>query len=184
MWNNERARGGARSAAALGVPQPRDGKAIHALVAGCKPLDLNSTYAYLLLCEHFADTCVIATRDGETVGFVSAYVPPRRSDVIFVWQVAVAAAARGEGLALRMLRELLERPAVRRCRWLETTVTPTNVPSTRLFYRLARDLRAVLEEKPMFHEEDFGTERHEAETLFRIGPIPGDDKPTRKESTA
>ena len=183
MWNNERARGGASSAAARGEPQPRDGKAIHALVAGCKPLDLNSTYAYLLLCEHFADTCVIATSAGETVGFVSAYVPPRRSDVIFVWQVAVAAAERGEGLGLRMLRELLERPAVRRCRWLETTVTPTNVPSTRLFYGLARELRAALEEKPMFHEEDFGAERHEAETLFRIGPVPGTDDP-RKESTA
>ena len=173
MWKNERVPAGARGAVALGVPQTRDGKAIHALVGACKPLDLNSTYAYLLLCEHFADTCVMARRDGAAVGFVSAYVPPKRSDTIFVWQVAVAAAARGEGLGRRMLREVLQRPAVRGCRWLETTVTPTNVPSTRLFRGLARELCAPLEERPMFQEEDFGAERHEAETLFRIGPIPG-----------
>ena len=41
-------------------PQVAHGPAIHRLVAACKPLDLNSRYAYLLLCEHFARTCVIA----------------------------------------------------------------------------------------------------------------------------
>jgi hypothetical protein len=43
----------------------------------------------------------------------------------------------------------------------------------RLFHGLARELGAPLEEKPMFQEEDFGAERHEAETLFRVGPIRG-----------
>ena len=167
----------------LGVPSIRDGKAVHALVAACKPLDLNSTYAYLLLSEHFAGTCVLARQDGRAVGFVSAYVPPERGETIFVWQVAVAADARGQGLARRMLQELLARPAVRGCRFLETTVTPSNAPSTRLFRGLARELGAPLEEKPMFQEEDFGAERHEAETLFRVGPFSGRFEP-RKESTA
>lgn len=155
----------------LGVPSVGDAKAVHALVDACQPLDLNSTYAYLLLCAHFAETCVIATQDGRAVGFVSAYVPPQRDDVMFVWQVAVAGPARGQGLAGRMLGELLARPAARPCNYLETTVTPSNAPSTNLFRGLARELGAPLEEKPMFKEEDFGAERHEAEMLFRIGPI-------------
>jgi L-2,4-diaminobutyric acid acetyltransferase len=77
-----------------------------------------------------------------------------------------------------MLLELLARPAVRRCRYLETTVTPSNAPSTSLFRGLARELRAPLEERPMFKEEDFGAEHHEAETLFRVGPIRGRFEPT------
>lgn len=179
--------GGEAGVLELDVPTVRDGPSVHALIAACKPLDLNSTYAYLLLCEHFAGTCVIARQDGRTVGFVSAYRPPERPEVIFVWQVAVAAEARGQGLARRMLAELLERPAVRGCRYLETTVTPSNAPSTRLFRGLARELRAGLEEGTLFQEEDFGAERHEAETLFRVGPIPGrhdQKRQERKESTA
>jgi L-2,4-diaminobutyric acid acetyltransferase len=163
----------------LGAPSVGDAKAVHALVGACQPLDLNSTYAYLLLCTHFSETCVIAEQDGHAVGFVSAYVPPERDDVMFVWQVAVAAPARGQGLAGRMLLELLARPAVRRCRYLETTVTPSNAPSTSLFRGLARELGAPLEERLLFKQEDFGAEHHEAETLFRVGPIRGRFEPTQ-----
>jgi L-2,4-diaminobutyric acid acetyltransferase len=162
-----------QGAVTLGIPSVEDARDVHALIAACKPLDLNSTYAYLLLCTHFAQSCVYARQGGRPAGFVSAYVPPRRDDVMFVWQVAVAESARGQGLAGRMLHELLARPAARGCRYLETTVTPSNAPSTRLFRGLARELGAPLEEKPLFSEEDFGDEGHEAETLFRIGPIRG-----------
>jgi L-2,4-diaminobutyric acid acetyltransferase len=154
-------------------PRVGDATAIHTLIAGCRPLDLNSTYAYLLLCEHFADTCVRAEQDGETVGFVSAYRPPRQADTLFVWQVAVSARLRGQGVAGRMLRELLARPGVRDCRCLETTVSPSNGRSMRLFHALARELRAPVAEQVMFQEEDFGSERHESETLVRIGPFRG-----------
>jgi hypothetical protein len=34
-------------------------------------------------------------------------------------------------------------------------------------------LGAPLEERLLFKEEDFGAEHHEAETLFRVGPILG-----------
>jgi L-2,4-diaminobutyric acid acetyltransferase len=156
---------------AMGSPRVRDGAAIHRLVASCEPLDLNSTYAYLLLCRHFADTCVRAEDKGQTVGFVSAYRPPGREDVIFVWQVAVSAELRGQGLARRMLRELLSRPALAGCSYLETTVSPSNEPSLKLFHRLAREMGAPVARQAMFEEADFGDERHESETLIRIGPF-------------
>jgi L-2,4-diaminobutyric acid acetyltransferase len=88
-----------------------------------------------------------------------------------VWQVAVSAELRGQGLARRMLRELLARPAVRGCLYLETTVSLSNEPSLKLFHRLARDLGAPAARQVMFQEEDFGDERHESETLIRIGPF-------------
>lgn len=157
----------------LGAPRVCDGVAIHRLVAACKPLDLNSLYAYLLLCEHFAETCVRAERAGRTVGFISAYRPPRTVDIVFVWQVAVAEEMRGQGLAGAMLRELLARPALRGCRYLETTVSPSNEPSRRVFHGLARALRAPVAERVLFAEPDFGDEQHERETLIRIGPFAG-----------
>lgn len=158
---------------AFSAPSIAHGAEIRRLVSACPPLDLNSTYAYLLLCEHFADTCVRAEAGGETVGFVSAYRPPRQPDVLFVWQVAVAVPMRGRKLAARMLRELLRRNTVRGCRHLETTVSPSNQPSRRMFHALARDLGAPLAERVLFREQDFGREGHEQETLIRIGPIPG-----------
>lgn len=169
----EAARPRAAPTVALSAPGVRHGAAIHRLVDACKPLDLNSTYAYLLLCEHFAETCVHAERGGHTVGFISAYRLPKRSDVIFVWQVAVAEELRGQGLAQAMLRELLDRPALRDCRFLETTVSPSNEPSRRLFHSLARERRAAITERVLFSEQDFGSEHHESETLIRIGPFAG-----------
>ncbi len=148
-----------------------DGVAIRCLVDASKPLDANSTYAYLLLCRHFADTCVHAKRDGRTVGFASAYRPPLSRDVVFVWQVAVAQELRGQGLGKAMLRELLSRQSLRGCCYLETTVAPSNEPSRRMFRSLARELDAPVEEGVLFEEADFGGDRHEREALIRIGPF-------------
>lgn len=173
----ERRSGAARTSAvpgvSMGAPEVRHGAAIHRLVEACPPLDLNSTYAYLLLCEHFAETCVRAERDGHTVGFISAYRPPRRAGVIFVWQVAVAEEMRGQGLARAMLEELLSRPALRDCRYLETTVSPSNEPSRRVFLALARARGAAVAERTLFAESDFDGAAHESEVLIRIGPFAG-----------
>lgn len=152
-------------------PTSADGAAVHALVGRCPPLDWNSTYAYLLLCLHFADTCVLAESDGRPLGFLSAYRPPARPGSVFVWQVAVDGELRGRGVARAMLDELLSREAVRDAEWLETTVTPSNAPSRALFERLARDLGVECRMEELFPEAAFGG-RHEPEILYRIGPLP------------
>ena len=157
----------------ISKPEVARGADIHRLVAACQPLDLNSRYAYLLLCEHFADTCALAREGDRVVGFVSAYRPPQRDDTIFVWQVAVDTGMRGRGLAGAMLREVLARDAVRDCRYLETTVSPSNTASRRLFHGLARRLDAALTESPLFAQDAFGEEDHECEMLIRIGPFTG-----------
>lgn len=157
----------------ISKPSVAYGAEIHRLVAACKPLDLNSRYAYLLLCEHFAETCALAHEGDRVVGFVSAYRPPQRADTIFVWQVAVAPAARGQGVAGAMLRELLARSALRECRYLETTVSPSNEPSRRLFHGIARSMNAALTESTLFAQEAFAEEQHECEMLLRIGPFAG-----------
>jgi L-2,4-diaminobutyric acid acetyltransferase len=152
-------------------PEISDGSRIHDLVEACKPLDINSVYSYLLLCHHFAETCVVAEDKGEIVGFLSGYRPPDREEVFFVWQVAVAHHVRRQGLGELLIAEALQRPAARRCSFLETTITPPNEASRRLFTTLARDLKARCTIASCFSGEHFGGGKHEPEHLFRIGPF-------------
>ncbi len=156
----------------LRKPKASDGSALWKLVRETGVLDLNSTYAYFLLGEHFAETSVVAEKDGEIVGFVSAYTPPQVSDSIFVWQVGVAASVRKQGLALEMLLAILRREACKNIRVLNTTITPSNTASRSLFAALAKRVNGSLQEKPdYFRGEWFPQEGHEAEALFSIGPI-------------
>lgn len=155
----------------LRPPQKADGPALHDLVAHCPPLDLNSVYLYLLLTEHFPQTCIVAEDDRGVLGMVSAYVPPGRDDVLFVWQVAVHPRARGLGMGLQMLQQLLRRRGSRAIRWVETTVGPGNLASRRLFARLADRVGAPVRESALFEAALFGAGAHEAEPLLRIGPL-------------
>jgi L-2,4-diaminobutyric acid acetyltransferase len=156
---------------ALRSPTLKDGAGIWDLVRRSKPLDENSCYAYLLLCEHFSDTCVVAEREGATAGFVSAYLPPRTDDTVFVWQVAVDRRARGMGVASAMLDYLLASSACAHVRFLETTVSPSNSASRALFHRLAKRSETICIEMPLFMQDLFAGFNHEDEVLFRIGPL-------------
>lgn len=155
----------------LRQPNPKDGYAVHQLVSECPPLDLNSVYTYLLLSEHFSRTCVVAEVNGRIDGFVSAYLHPESSDVLFVWQVAVHERARGANLGCRMLHALLSRSHLSTVRYLETTVGPDNAASRRMFAGLADDLDAETHENALFNAALFGPDGHDDERLIRIGPI-------------
>jgi L-2,4-diaminobutyric acid acetyltransferase len=152
-------------------PTLADAAAVHALIDECKPLDLNSPYAYLLLCTHFADTCAVAERGGGLLGFVSGYRKPGDDAVLFIWQVAVSPRGRGQGVARGLLEEVLSRPQQSAVRHLEATVSPSNRPSRALFESFARKRGARCAIKTLFREEDFGDLQHEEEQLFRIGPF-------------
>ena len=164
----------ARSGAiALRPPVLADGAEIWHLVRRSGTLEENSCYAYLLLCTHFADTCVVAEKDGSLAGFVAAYVPPVKPDVIFVWQVAVDPAVRRVRLGTRLLAHLVSLPRVRSARFLEATVTPSNQASRRLFASFAAAIGVACRETDGFAPRDFAGASHEAERLLRIGPLPG-----------
>lgn len=159
-------------------PSLNEGQAIHGLVRSCEPLDLNSSYAYMLLCTHFTDTCVVAEEQGRVVGFISAYRKPADPDVLFVWQVAVSPHVRGRGVASRMLCEVLARAGCSSVRAIETTIGPSNRASWALFESFAKKLGAATSQEEFFREKDFENEGHEAEILLRIGPIDPEERGT------
>lgn len=152
-------------------PTVSDGAAVWQLIQDAGTLELNTVYAYLLLCSDFADTGIVAERNGALLGFVGGYLIPSRPDTVFVWQVGVSANARGEGVASRLLDHLVLTDGCRDVHYLETTVTPSNKPSRALFGSLARRAGAPLEESEGFPETLFPEGEHEAERRLRIGPI-------------
>ena len=155
---------------ALRCAQLADAAAVCQLVSDSGTLDPNSRYCYLLLCRDFAETCVVAQQNDTLVGFVTAYRPPQRPEALFVWQIAIAPAARRQGLGLRMLEHLLSLPGSTGVRYMEATVTPSNGASRRLFHKLAERLRVSCHVEPGFTAELLGG-GHEEEELFRIGPL-------------
>lgn len=158
-----------QEALSLRVPRPTDGAALHQLVANCPPLDPNSLYCNLVQCSHFADTAVAAEVDGKLVGFISGYTPPGKPDTLFVWQVAVDASMRGQGLGGKMLNELVERTGAT---WMETTVTPDNAASWGMFRSFARKRGAECEDcGPLFDRDEHFGGQHDSEHLARLGPF-------------
>lgn len=158
----------------IAEPDSADGPHLWRLARDCRVLDLNSSYAYLLWCRDFAATSAVAKVDGTVVGFVTGYLRPEALDTVMVWQVAVDAAQRGRKLAGHMLHAIVDRLSPRGVRWLQTTISPGNEASIRLFSSLARDCGTGIERHSLFTSEDFPPDEqggHEAEDLYVIGPF-------------
>ena len=152
-------------------PSAQDGADIWDLVKADGTLDLNSPYAYLLTGKHFGDTSVVARTHGRLAGFTWAYIPKPTPDALFVWQIGVATADRGQGLATAMLERVIARPACANVRYVEATVTPSNTASRALFEGLARNHGTRCITSRCFARHMFPAGNHEAELLMRIGPL-------------
>lgn len=156
----------------LQKPTVEDGGAMWEL-AETSTLDSNSVYKYIMMCEYFDETCIVAREGDEVVGFITAFIPPKQPDTLFIWQVGVAESQRGKGLALDLLERLIERDVCRDVRYVEATVTPSNKASQSLFKKLARSQGTACNISDCFGEELFPGDNHEEEKTFRIGPIKG-----------
>lgn len=157
----------------LDSPAVADGAAIWRIARDSKVLDLNSSYSYLLWCRDFAATSVVARgADGEPAGFITGYIRPERPDTLVVWQVAVDHGQRGRGLAGALLDGLTSKVAAERgLARVETTITPGNTASERLFTSYARRHGAQVGREVLFDAGLFPDGGHEPEVLYRIGPI-------------
>lgn len=120
----------------------RDAAAVTALAASCPPLDGYQLHQYSIFLRHFGDWCWVSDRDneGEThalAGYVVAMPTTTSPDTVFLWEIAVDPALRGESLAQQLVAQVETRARERGFARVELTVDPTNAPSLRLFERLA-----------------------------------------------
>lgn len=151
-------------------PQLADGLALYELVKACPPLDLNSSYLYFLQASHFAETCLLAEQNGEIVGFVSAYRRPDNMQDLFIWQVAVAAQARGQGLGRQLVSQLIAAQinTGQPLNSVSCTISPSNLASQGLFKSLAEQHRLLIKRESFIEAEQFGAQGHEAEDTYTL----------------
>jgi L-2,4-diaminobutyric acid acetyltransferase len=151
----------------LRVPQKDDAKKIYTLVKDTNVLDVNSEYLYLLQTTHFQNFCCVATMDDAIVGFVSGYLIPNNQETLFIWQVAVDSKVRGNGLAQKMIVEILQRTHLKDVNTIHTTISPTNSSSKRLFEKLSKQYGVSFSKETIFEINDFNN-AHEDEVLYKI----------------
>ena len=152
-------------------PRDTDGYEVNQLVKKCKPLDENSVYCNLLQCHHFRDTSICAKVNDRLYGFVSGYIIPQKTDTLFIWQVAVSEEYRGQGLGLKMIEKILAGEACSQVKYLQTTITESNLASWRLFQKLAQILSTEHNSNSFFNEQKHFHGEHESEELITIGPF-------------
>ncbi|HLS65856.1 MAG TPA: diaminobutyrate acetyltransferase [Pseudogracilibacillus sp.] len=157
----------------LRQPTEKDGSDMFRIVKESNVLDVNSSYSYLMWGKFFRSTSIIAECESErVVGFVSGFLLPERNDTLFVWQVGVEKEQRGKGLATKLIIELLRNVRQKEdVHYLEATVTPSNIPSSKLFKGIAKKLATDCIITECFPEDLFPDDAHESELSYRIGPF-------------
>lgn len=153
----------------LRKPQKNDAKQIVNLIKIGGTLDLNSEYLYLLQCTHFQDTCCVALYEDQIIGFVSGYRIPNETEKLFIWQVAVNSAFRGQNLAMNLILDITKRQTLP-IHYIISTVSPSNSASARVFEKVAHFFKTTLTYNTLFAIDDF-LDAHEEEVQFCIGPF-------------
>lgn len=166
MNNNAQA---PRGAVSLSHPTASDGAELYRIARDSRTLDVNSPYAYVLWCNDFGQSSVVARIEGEVAGFITGYRRPTQT--FMVWQVAVDPKFRRRGLGVQMLEWLADAAAQYDPRELiiETTVAPDNPASRAMFAKFAERRAMELEELPGFSAGLFPDD-HEDEPLLRMTP--------------
>ena len=150
-------------------PSMEEGAAMWRIARDSGTLDLNTSYAYLIMARDFAATSRLAVSAGEPVGFVLGYRRPTAPERLFVWQIAVDESQRGRRVAARLLDGLLaDLPEVTT---LETTITADNTASQRLFASFAQRHGAEHTIEPLLTEDHFPDPGHGAELLHTISAL-------------
>lgn len=152
-------------------PGVRDASQMWELARDSGSLDLNSPYFYIVFSDQFADTSIVARSGDDVAGFICGFRPPKTPDTLFVWQITVAPAHRRKNIAHGMLSALMSRLSDSGVRYLHATVTPSNVPSQRMFESFAETFGAQSAESPFYGEDLFPAGGHEEERLLKIGPF-------------
>lgn len=153
-------------------PTADDGKEMFRIVKESEVLDVNSSYSYLMWSKYFNKTSIVASCEDEVIGFVSGFLFPDSPDTLFVWQVAVDPKFRGHGLATKLIDQLIQQlDKIDEVNYLEATVTPSNIPSSKLFQGLAKKNNTECTVFECFSEDQFPDPNHEAELTYRVGPF-------------
>ena len=150
-------------------PTKKNGSAVAKLIQRCPPLDLNSTYHYLIQSYYFNRTCSVAFDGEKIVAFVSGFIKPTNKNCLFIWQVAIDEDYRGKGLGIDLIEFLLNQN--KEFNTIETTITKNNMASRRMFQKFCDKYKTRLSELILFDKEQDFSNECDSEILLKIGPL-------------
>lgn len=154
-------------------PTSSDGVPVWRLVEKTPDLDTNSPYYYTLWFRDFADTSLIATADGNMVGFLTGYRRPEEPDTYFVWQTAVSPRHGIPFLGVKLFQAAADRELAKGARFIEATVSAENKAIIMVLKQFAKKHSAPIHTDVLFPAAQFPGGHHD-EVLYRIGPIDND----------
>ena len=150
-------------------PSKKYGYALSKLIERCPPLDLNSTYHYLIQSHYFSKSCSVAFNNNNVIAFVSGFISPSKSNTLFIWQVAIDEDYRGKGLGIELIEFILNQN--KNLDSIETTVTKNNISSRRMFQKICEKYKSRISELILFDKEKDFANKHDSEMLIKIGPF-------------
>ena len=157
------------SAIKITHPRKEDGISVAELIKRCPPLDLNSTYHYLIQSHYFSKTCSFAFDNKKVVAFVSGFINSSKNNSLFIWQVAIDENYRGKELGIELIEFILNQN--KNLDSIETTVTKNNISSRRMFQKICEKYKSRISELILFDKEKDFANKHDSEMLIKIGPF-------------
>ena len=116
---------------------------VYRFIGACGVLETYGAHFYRIVIRYFRDTCYLAERDGEILGFMWGFMSQTDPRTFFLWQIGVDPSTRGEGIGGRILEAAERELAERGCNRIELTIDPSNRPSQRLFEKGAIATSAI-----------------------------------------
>jgi L-2,4-diaminobutyric acid acetyltransferase len=149
--------------------EPRDAEILQAFVSKCPPLDPHTLFTYWVLARYQPTYGFVAQDfNGEVIGLLTAIASSNDHETVYVWQIGVAPAVRGNGLAQDLLHELNMAALQNRRRLLEVSIDSHNQESHCLFHAFARAQSATLEVVDVLELHDEHYALTDSEVLYQI----------------
>ena len=113
--------------------QQNDFLDVYTFISQCKPLENYSEHFYKIMLRYFGNTCFIAEFKKDIIGFIMCFISQMDAKTMFIWQIGVFSKFRGNEIGKMLLKEAEKTAQVYRCKRIELTVDPENVPSQKFF---------------------------------------------------
>ena len=127
--------------------QKDDAPQIRALVAACGNYVIPyQTYAYWVLESYFYSTCLVMEHEDKVIGYLSSVPSPDR-EVVFLWQICVAAEYRKSKIGSQLLDRFGKICRQQGHQKMEVTIAGDNIPSQKLFASFAKRHNTEFETK-------------------------------------
>lgn len=112
-----------------------DSVSVYEFVSGLSPLENYFEHVYKILLRYFGNSCFIAEKDEDIIGFVMGFKSQDDKNIFFIWQIGVDSDFQGQRIGSTLLKKVEKKAEEMNCKRIELTVDPENIPSQRLFQK-------------------------------------------------